>query len=78
MSTHIILGTTDADQQRDGDFVDKAARYRRAAEYFQILRRWLESETPFDFTGEFYRVRDALGRASAPRRGGPFLWRVFR
>jgi alkanesulfonate monooxygenase len=60
VGAHIILGTTDADQQRDGDFVDRAARYRRAGEYFQVLRRWLESETPFDFSGEFYRVRDAL------------------
>ena len=63
VSAHIILGTTDADQQRDGDFVDKAARYRRAAEYFQVLRMWLESKTAFDFSGEFYRVKDALAGA---------------
>jgi alkanesulfonate monooxygenase len=60
VSAHIILGTTDADQQRDGDFIDKPARYRRAAEYFQVLRLWLESKTAFDFAGEFYRVKDAL------------------
>lgn len=60
VSAHIILGTTDADQQRDGDFLDKPARYRRAAEYFQLLRLWLDSETSFDFSGEFYRVKDAL------------------
>jgi alkanesulfonate monooxygenase len=60
VSAHIILGTSDADQQRDGDFLDRAARYKRAAEYFQVLRLWLESETAFNFTGEFYRVKDAL------------------
>jgi alkanesulfonate monooxygenase len=60
VSADIILGTTDADQQRDGDFVGKSARYRRAAEYFQVMRLWLESESPFDFSGEFYRVKDAL------------------
>ncbi|HXW79586.1 MAG TPA: LLM class flavin-dependent oxidoreductase [Acidimicrobiales bacterium] len=60
VSAHVILGTTDADQQRDGDFLDKSTRYRRAAEYFQVVRLWLESENPFDFDGEFYRIKDAL------------------
>lgn len=67
VSAHIILGTTDADQQRDGDFVDKAGRYRRAAEYFRVLRLWLDSETPFDFTGEFYQVKDAVAGARPPQ-----------
>ena len=66
-----ILGTTDADQQRDGDFVGKSARYRRAAEYFQVMRLWLESESPFDFSGEFYRVNDALAGHRPP--GGVVL-----
>ena len=50
---------SDADQARDGDFVDHDARYRRSDEYLHVMRRmWTETQ-PFDHDGEFYRVRGA-------------------
>lgn len=58
-AVHIISGGSDADQAKDGDFVDHAARYRRSAEYVQLLKRTWCAPSPFDHDGEFYRVRHA-------------------
>ena len=59
LAVHLIAGGNDADQARDGDFLDHAGRYRRTQEYAGILRRsWLET-APFDHDGEFYRLRGA-------------------
>lgn len=60
LAVHIISGGSDADQARDGDFLDHAARYRRSAEYVALLRRtWTETK-PFEHAGEFYRVAGAF------------------
>ncbi len=60
LAVHIISGGSDADQARDGDFAGHTARYRRSAEYIEVLKRtWTEPE-PFDHAGEFYRVRQAF------------------
>jgi alkanesulfonate monooxygenase len=57
LAVHIIAGGSDADQAKDGDWADHAARYRRSAEYVSLLRRiWTEPQ-PFDHAGEFYRTR---------------------
>jgi len=58
VALHIITGGSDADQARDGDFLPKERRYARTAEYMQILRLAWTSPEPFDFEGEFYRVKD--------------------
>src|SRR5215207_9154620 len=57
LAVHIIAGGSDEDQARDGDFIDHDARYRRAAEYVDILRRSWTEPVPFDHDGEFYRLR---------------------
>jgi alkanesulfonate monooxygenase len=66
---HLILGHRD--MERDGDFVnDREARYRRGGEYLEIFTRVLTSPEPFDFDGEFYRVRGAFSGVkpvSSPR-----------
>ena len=59
-AVHIIAGGSDADQARDGDYADHDARYRRSAEYIDVLRRTWSSREPFDHHGEFYRVDKAL------------------
>src|SRR6201993_5516269 len=64
LALHIITGKTDDEQQGDGDFSPKTERYRRAAEYLELMQLTWASEKPFDFTGEFYRVK---GAASAVR-----------
>ncbi len=60
IALHIITGGSDAEQQRDGDWLDHDTRYRRTDEYLEIVRRVWTSEAPFDFEGEFYRVRRAF------------------
>ncbi len=57
LALHIIAGGSDADQAKDGDWTDHAARYRRAAEYVSLLRRTWTEPRPFDHDGEFYRTR---------------------
>lgn len=59
-AVHIIAGGHDADQARDGDHIDHDARYRRSAEYVDVLRRTWSSDEPFDHHGEFYDVDHAL------------------
>lgn len=60
VALHVITGGDDADQARDGDFTDKATRYRRTDEFLDVLRREWTAGTPFDYEGEFYRVRQGL------------------
>jgi alkanesulfonate monooxygenase len=57
LAVHIISGGSDADQAKDGDWTDHAARYRRSAEYVGLLRRVWTEPKPFDHEGEFYRTR---------------------
>jgi alkanesulfonate monooxygenase len=53
----MIAGGSDADQAKDGDWTDHAARYRRSDEYISLLRRTWTEPAPFDHAGEFYKVR---------------------
>ncbi|MBV9201844.1 MAG: LLM class flavin-dependent oxidoreductase, partial [Alphaproteobacteria bacterium] len=57
LAVHIIVGGSDADQAKDGDWTGHDARYRRAAEYLSLLRRTWTEPAPFDHVGEFYRTR---------------------
>ena len=67
-AVHIIAGGNDADQARDGDYSDHDVRYRRSAEYVDVLRRTWASTEPFDHHGEFYDVDRALS-ALRPANG---------
>lgn len=60
LAIHHITGGSDTDQRRDGDFHGKEARYRRTAEFIEVLRRTLTSGEPFDYEGEFYRFEGAF------------------
>ena len=67
LAVHIIAGGSDADQAKDGDHTDHAARYRRASEYVDVLRRTWTSTAPFDHTGEFYRISGAHSDVQCPQ-----------
>ena len=71
LALHLIAGGGDADQARDGDFVDHDARYRRGNEYVHLMRRMWTEMQPFDHEGEFYRVRGAY--SSIRCRQEPFI-----
>jgi alkanesulfonate monooxygenase len=60
LALHIITGGDEADQRREGDFLGHDERYRRTAEYLDLLRRLWTSTESIDFDGEFYRVEDAF------------------
>jgi alkanesulfonate monooxygenase len=59
LALHIITGKTDAEQWGDGDFTPKVERYQRAQEYLHVMKRTWTSDKPFDFDGQFYRIRGA-------------------
>lgn len=56
VAMHVITGGDDADQARDGDFADKSTRYSRTDDFLSVVRKEWESETPFDHTGDFFKV----------------------
>ncbi|TCK20948.1 LLM class flavin-dependent oxidoreductase [Pseudonocardia endophytica] len=58
VAMHVISGGSDADQRRDGDHLDKEARYRRTDEYLDVVTRTWTAPEPFDHHGEHYRVED--------------------
>lgn len=62
IALHIISGGSDAEQEQDGDFLPHDARYLRTDEYMDILRRVWTSSEPFDYCGEFYRLKGASSR----------------
>lgn len=74
LAVHIITGKTDEEQRSDGDFSPKAERYRRAAEYLELMKLTWSSERPFDFTGEFYRVSGAASDVRPLQQPHPLLF----
>src|SRR6202049_4343644 len=52
LAVHIITGKSDDEQHGDGDFSPKDERYRRAAEYLELMKLTWSSELPFDFCGQ--------------------------
>ncbi|KAI5457079.1 alkanesulfonate monooxygenase [Mariannaea sp. PMI_226] len=55
---HFIAGGDDAEQAREGDFLNKEQRYERQEEYIKILRRAWKSTEPFDWEGKYYQFKD--------------------
>jgi alkanesulfonate monooxygenase len=74
LAVHIITGKTDDEQEGDGDFTPKAERYRRAAEYIELMKLAWSSEKPFDFAGDFYRVQGAHSDVRPLQKPHPLLF----
>ena len=74
LALHIITGKTDDEQQGDGDFSSKTDRYRRAAEYLELMKLAWSNEQRFDFTGEFYRVKGAASDVRPLQKPHPLLF----
>ncbi len=58
LAVHIITGGSDAEQQRDGDFLSKDERYARTDEYIEVLKKTWTEAAPFHHKGRHYEVRD--------------------
>ncbi|NMN07165.1 MULTISPECIES: LLM class flavin-dependent oxidoreductase [unclassified Novosphingobium] len=60
LAVHIITGGSDAEQQRDGDFLGKAERYARTDDYLDVVKRTWTATEAFDHDGPFYQVRQSF------------------
>ena len=60
LAVHIISGGSDAEQQRDGDFLTKDERYARTDDYLDVVKKTWTSAAPFDHDGPYYKVRDSF------------------
>src|SRR5262245_3316425 len=74
IAIHIISGASDAEQEGEGDFAPKEVRYRRAAEYIEVMKLAWTSERRFDFDGEFYKVRGAKSDVQPQQKPHPLLF----
>jgi alkanesulfonate monooxygenase len=74
LALHVITGKTDDEQEGDGDFTPKAERYRRAAEYLELMQLAWSNERPFDFSGEFYRVKGAHSDVRPLQKPHPLIF----
>ncbi len=74
LAVHIITGKSDDEQQGDGDFSPKDERYLRAAEYLELMQLSWSSEQPFDFSGQFYRVKGAASDIRPLQKPHPLLF----
>lgn len=59
LAVHYISGGSDAEQRRDGDYLDHDERYERTDEYLGVLRRVWTADRPFDHQGKHYRFEGA-------------------
>ena len=53
------------------DLLDTDRRFARFEEGLEVVTRLLRNEEPVSFSGEFYRLRDAMLMPRSPRPGGP-------
>lgn len=60
LALNVISGGNDADQQRDGDYLDHDQRYARTDEYLSALKAIWTAQQPVDHRGDFYRFDQAL------------------
>src|SRR5260370_15613132 len=74
LAVHISTGKSDDEQHGDGDFSPKDERYRRAAEYLELMKLVWSNEQPFDFAGDFYRVKGAHSDIRPLQRPHPPLF----
>ncbi|KAL4913606.1 luciferase-like domain-containing protein [Aspergillus aurantiobrunneus] len=59
---HFIAGGSDAEQAKEGDFLNKEQRYARLEDYIKILRRAWESADPFDWDSPYYQFKQFSNR----------------
>jgi len=60
LAVHIISGGSDAEQRRDGDYLNKAQRYARTDEFLDVLQQSLTRSRPYVHQGEYYQAEAAF------------------
>lgn len=56
LAVHFISGGSDAEQRRDGDWLDHDQRYARTDEYLDVVHKVWTRDEPFDHHGTHYQV----------------------
>jgi F420-dependent oxidoreductase-like protein len=65
-------GWQDREHEKFGfPLLDIDGRFRRMEEGLAVVTRLLRSDEPFDFSGEFYTLKDAVMLPRPAREGGP-------
>lgn len=59
ISLNIVAGISPEEQAYFGDYAQHDERYRRTAEYLQVLHRFWRGETPITHEGEYFRFTGA-------------------
>lgn len=73
LAVHIISGGSDAEQRRDGDFLNKTQRYERTDDFLSVLRQSLTSDQPYDHQGDYFQTEQAFS-AIKPVQGLPIYF----
>ena len=74
----LVLGLGAGWQEREHtnygwDLLDLEGRFARFAEGLEIISRMLHSDTPFDYTGTYYQLKEAVLLPRPSRKGGPSI-----
>lgn len=59
LAVHIITGGNNAEQRRDGDYLDHDQRYARTDAFLEVVRQTWTQSAPFDINNGFYQVEQA-------------------
>lgn len=59
LAVHIISGGNDAEQRRDGDYLDHDQRYARTDAFLDTIRKVWTAEQPVDIDNDFYQAQQA-------------------
>jgi alkanesulfonate monooxygenase len=54
LAINIVVGGSDKDLHREGDYTPKAERYQRAIEYLDVMKRTWADPDSFDHHGDYY------------------------
>jgi alkanesulfonate monooxygenase len=74
LSLNVVSGGRVHEQAMFGDYLDHDARYRRTREFVEVCRRLWTSDAPFDFDGEFHRLRRTFLEGKPWTQGGPLVY----
>ncbi|MCC5609223.1 LLM class flavin-dependent oxidoreductase [Nostoc sp. CHAB 5834] len=74
LSLNIVTGGRPMEQAMYGDYLDHDSRYRRTREFMQICRQLWSTTTPFDYEGEFYKLRQTRLETLPVQPSGPLFY----
>lgn len=71
LALNIVTGGRPVEQAMYGDYLDHDGRYRRTREFMEVCRRLWSEATPFDYEGEFYKLKQTVIESRPVQPGGP-------